>query len=195
MQNPGTVHIQALKRLIRYMKATADRGLKYDFSAKAQSGIKTGIYGHYDAAHADCPDSLRSTLSYVFFFSGCPISWNTKLHSFITMSTNHSEYCAAREAKWLEKVCVEIGFGRFVRPINLYSDSKGAIAMTYNPVQRSASKHVDLADHYAREQQERGTITISYVNTTDMIADLLTKPLDVADFTRHASKLISKVSL
>ena len=67
--------------------------------------------------------------------------------------------------------------------------------MTYNPVQRSASKHVDLADHYAREQQERGTITISYVSTTGMIAGLLTKPLAVADFTRHASKLISKVSL
>jgi hypothetical protein len=121
------------------------------------------------------------------------------LHSFITTSTNHSEYCAAakaaREAKWLEKVCVEIGFSRFVRPINLYSDSKGAIAMTYNPVQRSASKHVDLADHYAREQQERGTVTISYVSTTDMIADLLTKPLAANDFIRHASKLISKVPL
>jgi hypothetical protein len=42
--------------------------------------------------------------------------------------------------------------------------------MTYNPVQRSASKHVDLADHYARELQELGTICITYVSTKDIIA-------------------------
>ena len=117
----------------------------------------------------------------------------------ITTSTNHSEYCAAakaaKEAKWLEKMMIELGFGSFVKPIDLFSDSKGSIAMTYNPVQRSASKHIDLADHYAREQQERGTITISYVSTHDMIADLLTKPLGRIDFQRHCSKLIKRVKL
>ena len=66
--------------------------------------------------------------------------------------------------------------------------------MTYNPVQRSASKHVDLADHYAREQQEHGVITITYVSTKDMIADVLTKALQPNDFLRHAPKLISKIT-
>jgi hypothetical protein len=197
MHNPGREHIIALKRLLRYLKATANYGLKYDFSSGTTS--KSGVYGYYDASHADCPDTRRSTLAYLFLFSGCPISWNTKLHTFITTSTNHSEYCAAakaaREAKLLEKVMLEIGFGRYVKPIDLFSDSKGAIAMTYNPVQRAASKHVDLADHYAREQQERGTITISYVNTRDMTADVLTKPLGRSDFVRHAAKLISEVKL
>ena len=80
-----------------------------------------------------------------------------------------------------------IGFGRFVGPIDLFSDSKGAIAMTYNPVQRAASKHVDLADHYVREQRERGTITVSYVGTKDMLADILTKALPHNDFARHAA--------
>ena len=77
----------------------------------------------------------------------------------------------------------------------MFSDSKGAIAMAYNPVQRAASKHVDLADHYAREQQERGTISISYICTFDMIADALTKPLARADFKRHADKLVGPVRL
>ena len=67
--------------------------------------------------------------------------------------------------------------------------------MTYNPVQRAASKHVDLADHYAREQQERGTITITYVSTYDMIADILTKPLGTQSFQRHAAKLVHQVQV
>ena len=91
MHNPGQTHIVALKRLLRYVNATASYGLKY----APNVGTKTGIYGYYDAAHADCPDTLRSTLAYVFFFEGCPISWHTKLHSYVTTSTNHSEYCAA----------------------------------------------------------------------------------------------------
>jgi hypothetical protein len=199
MHNPGRDHIIALKRLLRYLHATANYGLKYDYSPLTAAGAKAGIYGYYDASHADCPDTLRSTCAYVFYLAGSPISWHTKLHTVLTTSTNHSEYCAAakaaREAKWWDKIATEAGFGRFVRPIDLFSDSKGAIAMTYNPVQRAASKHVDLADHYAREQQEHGTITISYVSTKDMIADTLTKPLAYADFDRHAKKLVQPVTL
>ena len=45
--------------------------------------------------------------------------------------------------------------------------------MTRNLVQRTASKHIDLADHYAREQQERGIDNISYVSTLDNCALVL----------------------
>ena len=65
--------------------------------------------------------------------------------------------------------------------------------MAYNPVQRAATKHVDLADHYAREQQERSTITISYVKTFQMIADILTKPLERSTFEYHARQLVKDV--
>ena len=133
-------------------------------------------------------------MAYVFFYEGCPISWKSKLHTYVTTATNHSEYCAgakaAREAKSKEKLYTEIGFPQAVKPIDLFSDSQGAIAMTYNPVQRDASKHVEVADHYAREQVERGTITVSHVPTKDMIADLLTKTLPKLTFEGLAASLV-----
>ena len=82
-----------------------------------------------------------------------------------------------------------------MRPTDLFSYSKGCIAMTRNPVQCSASKHIDLADHYAREQQERGTINISYVNTKDMRADALTKHLAYCDFKRHMDEMVHTIEL
>ena len=88
---------------------------------------------------------------------------------------------------------VALGFPEFVRPIDLFSDSQGAIAMVYNPVQRAASKHVDLADHYAREQQDRGTTTITYVPTADMDADALTKPLGRPAFSRHTGGWVKRI--
>jgi len=196
MHNPGEAHITALKHLLRYLKATASKGLKYDFGPNSQAS-KTGIYGFFDASHADCVDTFRSTMGEVFFYYGCPIDWRCKLNTVITVSTNHSEYCAsakaARTAKWLEKIMLDINFEGDVKPIDLFSDSKGAIAMTYNPVNRAASKHIEVAHHYAREQQSAGTITISYVNTRDMVADIFTKPLGHADFKRHADKLVFDV--
>ena len=81
-----------------------------------------------------------------------------------------------------------------MRPIDLFGDSQGAIAMTYNPVRRSASKHVDLADHYAREQVERGTIAVSYVSTNDMIADLLTKALPKTKFDKLRAMMVGDTS-
>ena len=140
MHNPGPKHTQALKRLIRYLKYAMTLGLVYDFSSAPPKG---GVYSYYDASHADDVDTRRSTLAYVFYFEGCIISWNTKLHTYITTSTNHSEYCAAakaaREAKWFENLYTDILFHSAVKPIALFSDSQGAIAMNYNPVNRSAS--------------------------------------------------------
>ena len=82
MHNPGKAHITALKRLLRYLAGTINKGLVYDFSQTTSA--KTGVYGYYDAAHADCVDTMKSTLAYVYFFEGCPISWHTKLHSLVT---------------------------------------------------------------------------------------------------------------
>jgi hypothetical protein len=192
MHNPGPKHLVILKRVLRFLKGTKDRCLLYDFSSKAP---RDGIYGYYDAAFADDLDTRRSTMAYIFFYEGCPISWKSKLHTYITTSTNHSEYCAAakaaREAKFWHHHLVGLGFASAVSPIALFSDSTGAIAMAYNPVQHDASKHVDLADHYAREQVARGIITITHVTTNDMIADVLTKALSPCKFLNFVAFLLA----
>jgi len=84
MSNPGPVHWSALKHLLRYLKGTAARGLNFDFST--DSGL--GLPGFTDASYADCPDTSRSTVGYVFYFGGAILSWSSKLHSFVTTSTN-----------------------------------------------------------------------------------------------------------
>ena len=58
----------------------------------------------------------------------------------------------------------------------------GAISLAYNPVLHESNKHVEVADHYARELVQRGIIDISYVSTKEMLADALTKVLSVTQF-------------
>jgi transposase InsO family protein len=192
--NPGEPHIKFLKRWLRYLAGTAKYGLRYDFGGPPP---REGVYGYYDAAFADDIDTRRTTMGYVFFFEGCAISWHSKTHTYVTTSTNHSEYCAAakaaREAKFLESIYTDLGKDSAVRPIALFSDSKGAIAMAHNPVQRSSSKHIDLADHYAREQVARSTITIGFVVTNEMVADIQTKGLPKKQHFYLALHMIHKL--
>ena len=168
MHNPGEEHIKALKRLLRYLAGTSNYGLTYDYSSgwrdATHDKCKESVYGFYDAAHADCVDTYKSTGAYCFYFGNCVISWHTKLLPTVTTSTNHSEYStaakAAKEARWLHNLLGELMMNELIKPIDVYSDSQGAIAMTYNPVHRSTTKHIALADHYVREQQEEGVISV-----------------------------------
>ena len=185
MHNPPDSAEKALKRLVRYVFDTANFGLCYDFS-KPDEAANRGIYGYYDSSFADCPDTRKSTGGHILFWYGCPVAWVSKLHPYVTTSTDHSEYVAgaicAREAIFQSNLATEIGMEQ--PTIHLWSDSKGCISQCYNPVNRKNSKHVDLADHYIREQVERKRITVSYTNTKDMVADIFTKPLPRVSFSK-----------
>ena len=69
-------------------------------------------------------------------------------------------------------------------------DNAGAVAMAHNPVKHALSKHVDIADHYSRELLAEGLITVTKYPTAEMIADIMTKPLDETKFIKHEESLV-----
>jgi hypothetical protein len=190
MHNPSEPAQKALKRLLRYVFATAEQGLVYDFSGKPKPE-RSSIYGYFDASLGDCPDTKRSTGGHCIFWFGCLVAWVSKLHPYVTTSTNHSEYVAgaacARECAFQGHLAEELGMKRPV--FKLWSDSKGAISQTNNPTQRAATKHIEISDHYIREQSDMGRLEVNYVATTEMVADIFTKPLGKATFIKHREKL------
>ena len=191
MNNPSDAAVVALKRALRYLFANADLGLLYD---PTQSREEHPYHAYYDASHADCPDTRRSTGGWVTYLHGCAVQFHSKLLPFVTTGTNHSEYVTgagcARECNFQSNLAVELGMTRPV--IQVHSDSTGSIAQSYNPTNRAASKHVDLADHYIREMVERKRICLSYVSTKDMDADIFTKPLDRIKFVRHRERMMAR---
>ena len=151
MSNPGPVHWQALKHLLRYLRGTLTLGLKYDFG---QPAPVPGVHGYTDSSYADCPDTSRSTIGYVFFYGGAILSWYSKLHTFVTTCTNHSEYAAlaagAKEAQWFV-YCAHT-------PVPLFVDNSGIVSMVFNPVDHQSNKHIRVSCHFARELTEEKVI-------------------------------------
>lgn len=63
------------------------------------------------------------------------------------------------------------------------------LALSANPVQHSKTKHFELDLYFVREKVLFNTLYVSHVPYCDLIADVLTKPLSAAAFTKFRSKL------
>nr|GEW09862.1 hypothetical protein [Tanacetum cinerariifolium] len=60
--------------------------------------------------------------------------------------------------------------------------STSAIAISYNPVQHSRTKHIASRYHFIKEHVEKGTIELYFVKRDYQLADLFTKALPVDRF-------------
>ncbi|XP_026429121.1 uncharacterized protein LOC113325107 [Papaver somniferum] len=86
MHDPREPHMQALKRIIRYLQGTIHHGLF--ISVSTTSGLTT----YSDDDWAGCPDSRRSTSGYCVFLGDNLISWSSKRQATISRSSAEAEY-------------------------------------------------------------------------------------------------------
>ncbi|XP_043710345.1 secreted RxLR effector protein 161-like [Telopea speciosissima] len=98
--NPGPVHWQAIKRILRYLRGTVDVLLIF-------SGLDLRLRGYSDADWANDRDERKSTLGYAFVLGGGAVTWSSKKQICIVLSTMESEYVACstaiQEAVWLRR--------------------------------------------------------------------------------------------
>nr|GFA18288.1 hypothetical protein [Tanacetum cinerariifolium] len=73
--------------------------------------------------------------------------------------------------------------------IPLYCDNGSAIALCYNNVQHSRSKHVDIRHNFIQEQVEKGVVELYFVTTDYQLADIFTKALPRQRFQFILSRL------
>jgi len=68
-------------------------------------------------------------------------------------------------------------------------DNKAAIELGKNPVFHERSKHIDTRYHFIRDCVDQGKTRVSYINTKDQLADILTKALGRIQFEELRSKI------
>ncbi|GKA52220.1 hypothetical protein Tco_0745416 [Tanacetum coccineum] len=85
---PTKNHLEAIKRIFRYLKGTINIGLWYP-KDNAMS-----LTAYADADHAGCQDSRRSTSGSAQFLGDRLVSWSSKKQRSTTISTTEAEYIA-----------------------------------------------------------------------------------------------------
>ncbi|GJT97043.1 putative ribonuclease H-like domain-containing protein [Tanacetum coccineum] len=156
---PTKKHLEAIKRIFRYLKGTINMGLWYP-KDNAMS-----LTAYADADHAGCQDSRRSTSGSAQFLGDRLVSWSSKKQRSTAISTTEAEYIAmsgcCAQILWMRSQLKDYGF--LFNKIPLYCDNKSAIALSCNNVQHSRSKHIDIRHHFIREQVENGVVELYFV--------------------------------
>ncbi|GKA46777.1 hypothetical protein Tco_0739660 [Tanacetum coccineum] len=147
---PKTSHLEAIKRIFRYIKGTSHLGLWY----LKGTGLETIVYA--DSDHAG--DYKQTALA---------------------ISTTKAEYVSAekacQQALWMKQALVD--YEVKLNDVPVLCDNKGAIDLSKNPVLHSRTKHIEIRHHFLRDNVQKGNISIEKVASKDDIADILTKPL------------------
>nr|GEU76895.1 hypothetical protein [Tanacetum cinerariifolium] len=83
---------------------------------------------------------------------------------------------------WSSKGRSLTDYGFHFDKIPMYCDSKTAIAISYNPVQHSRTKHINVRYHFIKEKVEKGIVELFFIEIEYQLADLFTKALSEDKF-------------
>ena len=188
--NPSQQHFATLHHLYRYLRGTEEYGMTYRGTGDVTDAPALVIYS--DSDFAACRDDRRSVTGYSVHLGGAAVSWLSTRQSTTAQSTVEAEYMssaeAVKEAIWWRTFLQGLGYG-LRSPTVLFSDNQGSIALSKNPDSHRRTKHIDVKYHLLREHVERGTVTVQYVSTKEMPADVLTKGLPPQQH-RHCMELL-----
>jgi hypothetical protein len=133
MHDPKNHHMDAVMRILRYLKGCPSRGLLYTKHDSLQVECYT------DADWAGSIDDRRSTSDYCStFVGGNLVTWRSKKQNVVARSTAEAEFRAMAhgvcEVLWLKILLVELGLFQ-QKPLLLYCDNKVALDIAHNLVQ------------------------------------------------------------
>ncbi|GJR51847.1 hypothetical protein Tco_1402368 [Tanacetum coccineum] len=104
-ENPKTTHLEAVKRIFRYVRGTTHLGLWYPKG----TGIETIVYG--DSDHAGDYVDRNSTSGICTFMGCCLTSWFFKKQTVLAISTTEAKYVSARkacqQALWMKQALID----------------------------------------------------------------------------------------
>jgi hypothetical protein len=192
MQNAAKEHWTAAKRVLSYLKGTAESGVCYIRSSKFK------IHAYCDSDFAEHRKDRKSVGAYVIYAQGGPVIWKSKKQPVVAQSSAEAEYIALAECVkdllWLKMLLWELDV-EVELPVVVYIDNAAAKALAENPIDHDRSKHIDIRYHLIRHHVELGWLKIRKVESARNVADVLTKPVTETVFRRLGRSLLNWTSL
>lgn len=127
MSSRSALHFKIAKRVLRYLKGTANLGMLYEKSHDNK------FVDYCDSDWGGCLDDMKSTSSYIFQLGKCVISQSCKKQEIVAQSTAEAEYvsCSAvvNQAVWMRKLLFDL-MQIQEEPTVIWCDNQSAVLMT-----------------------------------------------------------------
>ncbi|GJY03779.1 zinc finger, CCHC-type containing protein [Tanacetum coccineum] len=171
---PKTSHLNAVKRIFKYLKGKPHLGLWYP--RESPFDLEAFSDSDYGGSNLD----RKSTTGGCQFLGQRLISWQCKKQTIVATSTTEAEYVAAAnccgQVLWVQNQLLDYGFNFMNTKIHI--DNESTICIVKNPVYHSKTKHIEIRHHFIRDCYEKKLISVEKIYTDLNVADLLTKPFD-----------------
>ncbi|GJP86258.1 hypothetical protein CLOP_g16302 [Closterium sp. NIES-67] len=190
VSRPSHEQLEAAKRLVRYVSATASVGLEYSgVRQRLQRGaadVKSGemlLSCYTDASFNSVKADGTSIGGYVCLLGGGAVSWRSKKQNEVGLSSCETEYMAlhhgAKEVVWLRRLLEELGVGQ-EEPTLVFCDNESAVKLAKNACLHGLTKHIRPKWHWVRRILDK-EVRLEIVKTHQQAADIFTKRLAEAD--------------
>lgn len=190
-KNPSKLHFTVAERTKQYLHQTRTLGLEL-----GQGELE--IFGYSDAAYIT-DGNCKSRLGGCIFLnrnSGAIRSFSKAdtIPSSISHSSTEAEIKAIDE--WIREVMHVVDIVSFLigrrydKTIKLFVDNQSAIHLCSKLKQNNSVKHINVRIAFIREKICEEFVSLHFVGTEDNVADVLTKPLAVAEFDKHKGILM-----
>ncbi|GKB43175.1 putative reverse transcriptase domain-containing protein, partial [Tanacetum coccineum] len=171
---PKTSHLNAVKRIFRYLKGRPKLGLWHP----KESSFNLVAYSDSDYAGANL--DRKSTIGGCQFLGKRLISWQCKKQTIVATSTTEAEYVAIAhccgQVLWIQNQMLDYGFN-FMNT-QIFINNESTISIVKNPVYHSKTKLIEIRHHFIKDSYEKKLIQVLKIHIDDNVADLLTKAFD-----------------
>ena len=208
---PHDEHFIALKKIVKYLRATKDWGVYYwrpepnhafpqvdppkvpqesdlpSFPA-VHSDLLTAFV---DAAHAADPNTRRSITGFVVMYGGGPIAFKTKQQKAVTTSSTEAELIAAVSAakviRYLRSVLVDLGYPQ-EEPTIIHEDNQAVLDIVNKQIPSERTRHCDIQYFALQEWRARGLVKMNHIPGIINPADQATKAVGPTLHYRHVRR-------
>ena len=159
--NPKVSHLNAIKRILKYVSGTNDYGLFYS----KESNMSLARYSYAD--WAGNADDRKRTIGGCFYVGANLVIWMSKKQNVISLSTVEAEYIAVgsycSQLFWMKRFLGDYRISQDT--VVVYCGNSSAIDISKNHVQHSKTKHIKIRYHFIRDLVERKIMVLEYIPT------------------------------
>ena len=122
------------------------------------------------------------------------ILWSSKKQSCVVLSTMEAEYVACstatQDAVWLRSFLQYLEIVKTaLEPVIIFCDNNAALTVIKDLKYHGNTKHIKKRYHYIKDVITEMDVILKHIFTSNMMADLLTKPIVRDVFVKHVRSL------
>lgn len=181
-----------LIRVLKYLNYTKDLPYVLFFQAPLV------VVSSADASYATTHD-YRSVSGGTVSLGGAVVHAESKTQKIVTKSSHEAEIVCASDyggrPLWTRNFLQSQGYQVNGTPIVIEQDNMGAMAtLTSNKPPSDKSRHINIRYFWLGDRIRANEIALKYIPTADMLADILTKPLQGQRFKMLRDRLLGITS-